>query len=104
LRVNVSTKGFNFLLLGKYALKIYMDYMIPKGISQTTIPNPKYIRTLKKKITNSRLVFVVLIWKYESPVLLKFHNSSWKYGVPYANSCMAASSSAQNIIIPERTL
>jgi hypothetical protein len=40
--------------------KIYLSYrdmghMIPKGISQTTIPNPKYIRTLEKKITNPGL-------------------------------------------------
>jgi hypothetical protein len=30
--------------------------------------------------------FVVLVWKYESPVLMKFHNSIWKYGVPSADS------------------
>jgi hypothetical protein len=29
---------------------------------------------------------VGLIWKYESPVPLKFHNPVWKYGVPYADS------------------
>jgi hypothetical protein len=43
-----SKKYFNFLLLGTYVLNIYLynldlDYMIPKGISQNSIPNPKYI-------------------------------------------------------------
>ncbi len=28
-------------------------------------------------------IYVVLIWKYESPVLLKFYNSVWKYVVTY---------------------
>ncbi len=42
-----------------------LDYMIPKGIS------PKYqilyFRNGNKKIQGD--IFVVLIWKYESPVL-----------------------------------
>jgi hypothetical protein len=31
-------------------------------------------------------ISVVLIWKYESHVLLKFQNSIWKYVVLNANS------------------
>jgi hypothetical protein len=60
--------------------------MIPKGISQTSIPNLKKY-TLEKDIKNA--------WdnlcssksgNIESPVLLKFHNYIWKYVVPYADS------------------
>ncbi len=71
-------------------------------------PNPKsQIYTLEWEITNSRNISVVLIWIYESPVLLKFNNSTWKHVVPYTYSCMAVSivysNSLQNIIIPNRT-
>jgi hypothetical protein len=41
---NVSKKDFNLLWLGKYILKTHLskidlDYMIPKGIGQASIPN-----------------------------------------------------------------
>jgi hypothetical protein len=29
-----------------------LDYMIPKGFSQTSIPNPKYTYTIEKEIEN----------------------------------------------------
>jgi hypothetical protein len=47
-------------------------------LSQSQIPYTVY--TLEKEITNSR---GDLIWKYESPVVLKFHKSVWKYVVSY---------------------
>jgi len=55
--VNVcSTKDFNFSELGKYVLKSHLynwdlAYMIPKGISQTSIPNIYF----RKGNTNSRV-------------------------------------------------
>ena len=49
--------------------------------------NPKsQLYTLEKEITISRGIFLVLIWKYESPVLLQFHNSAWKYVIPFTDS------------------
>jgi hypothetical protein len=59
--------------------------MTLKGISQTSMPNPKYILQ-KKELTNSIHLCVLLIWKYESFVLLKLHNTVWKYVFPYADS------------------
>jgi hypothetical protein len=53
--------------------------MIPEGIRQTSIPNPN-IYFGKGKNNFKRPSF------YESPVLLKFYSSIWKYVVPYADS------------------
>jgi hypothetical protein len=39
--------------------------MIPKGNSQTSLPNPDYI--LEKEITNSRDYKEVFIWKCKYP-------------------------------------
>ncbi len=44
-----------------------LDYMIPKGTSQTSILNPK--PTLYKMKVHG-VFFVVIICKYESPVQL----------------------------------
>jgi hypothetical protein len=49
--------------------------MVPKEISQTSIPNPKYTVDFRKGIKTSS----GHIRYYEFPVLLKFHNSIWKY-------------------------
>jgi hypothetical protein len=71
--LNVSAKDVNFSLLGKYILKIHpsnkdLDYMIQKGMSQTSMPKHKYIY-FRKEITNPRdLLFGVLISKYQPSV------------------------------------
>jgi hypothetical protein len=57
--------------------------MIPKGISQASLPNPRKY-TLEKEIQCA--IFVVLIRKYEAPLLLKFYYSIRKYFVSYADS------------------
>jgi hypothetical protein len=45
--------------------------MIPKGISQNLIPNQQNkIYTLQKELQIEGAIFVVLIWTYESPLLL----------------------------------
>jgi hypothetical protein len=43
--------------------------MIPKGISQT-LNQKHHVYNLEKEITISRAIFVVLFWKYESPIRL----------------------------------
>ncbi len=65
-------KGFfYFSQLGYYILKNHhskqgKDYMISKGMSQTWIPNSKYIQYFTKgKIRGT--IFAVLIWKIKSP-------------------------------------
>jgi hypothetical protein len=45
--VNVFTKDFYYSQLGIYILKMdlsneYLDYMIPKGTSHTSLPNSTY--------------------------------------------------------------
>jgi hypothetical protein len=49
-------------------------------------------------------ILVFLIWKYESPILLKFLKSIWKNVVPYAEwlHLVLHSTSLKNIIIPDR--
>ncbi len=74
--------------------------MIPKEISQISIPNIPY--TLEKKISYSRghLCSSNLWILYLSPVLctlIIIHNFIRKYVVPYANNLMAASSTIQNM-------
>jgi hypothetical protein len=49
--------------------------------------DPKELAKPQSQIPKQQVqgtLFVVLIWKYESPVQQKFHNSIWKYVVPYA--------------------
>jgi hypothetical protein len=53
---------------------------------QTGTSNKVVQITLEKEITNSRGHLCILIWKCEFPVLLYFHNSVWKYIVPFAVS------------------
>jgi hypothetical protein len=82
--------------------------MIPKGISQTSIPNPKYI-LWKRKQPIEGTFFVVIILKKESPVqYYEFNNFVWKYilyDVPYDDSRMAVSSTVflYRILVPHRT-
>jgi hypothetical protein len=44
------------------------------------------ILTSPAGMSHCKFGLVVLILKYESPVLLKFHNSGWKYVVLFADS------------------
>jgi hypothetical protein len=52
-------------MLKAHLFNLDLDYMIPKGISQTSIPKSQ-IYTIEKEITKQGAIFVVL--KYESSV------------------------------------
>jgi hypothetical protein len=55
--------------------------MIPKGISQTSFPNPKYILSERKKQSQGT-ISVVYSRTMNLLFLLKFHNTIEKYVVP----------------------
>ncbi len=79
-------KIFTEMHLSNWDLK----YMIPKGISQTSISNRKCIFRKGKQIKGA--VHVVLIWKYESLYYCNFIIPFGNTLYPLPDSWMAASS------------
>ncbi len=58
--------------------------MLPQNI--LTFFDPYVIPNIYFREIEGPSLWFYIIWKYESPVLFYFHNSVWKYVVPYADS------------------
>jgi hypothetical protein len=64
--VNISTKYFCFSQIGIYILKIHLstwnlDYMIPKGISHSSVQNPTHEFQKRKYLFHSELPRTVIL-------------------------------------------